>query len=876
MKNNKAMISIFLSLLILPVYSFAIVSIDIVKLFSVQNHVLNANEVAIHSVLSKYDRSLYEKFNLFAINNNDEYLNAYVNNILIQNIEENKSDYYNVKLISSNLDQNDENKLVYPENLKKQILDYMALKGPYLTGKGILNLVEMIFDSRKYTAVMNKKMDYEEEYSKFNRNMDNLSENIIYYDKNFKEINQNFFELNLFLNRKKTEIKLIIDEYKKIEDDKPYIEDSETTKNIKNILKEISKYNEDLWTKIALLQTKVNNIIFYLEALSRDSTNIQFKLDSWKEDIDQLDRSDIKSNLNSEYKAAKEKFTKKNIDNLLNKFLNHKDSFNKMKTTLEGDSKLYKPNIEDLDYFLDSKYNLENNKKLPSLNNFKIYKNIVKNNETLEITKDQVNEAKNNKREIEELSKKYNTIENKKNKNKLSDFISSEDIDKILNFNPDSVADINASSNIKNFKKIMSNTVNFIPKDKNNIVDKYYLAQYIIEKFNNKLSEEEFSSQIEYILFGNDKLNSNNFSVQNLIFGIRFILNSLYAYTNTDLKVEATTMATAIAGWTGFGVPLLRSLILGGMAFGESIIDINDLNTKNSVNIYKNKGTWKISVSGINNWLHKEIKDIASATIDNIYDLIENKTNESLDEVEKELNEFIGQSMDGVTETIMSEVVSPIYTTLVDFLGFEIDVVKGNITNRLDEIEKSLTSVNPIIDKIKKEIFNYVKLKYSEFINLDGKEIIENYFKKLRFEIQDMIALKLSNINNKFKNNIKSILSKDKINKKEFTNKYIDEYLKGLGQENVDNLKGLTSGLSFKYKDYLTAVTILRLMTDERAILNRISVLIDAKMKQSNSLFDIMNMYTRYNLESKVDINTLILKKYIFKDTIKNTIIGGY
>lgn len=512
---------------------------------------------------------------------------------------------------------------------------------------------------------------------------------------------------------------------------------------------------------------------------------------------------------------------------------------------------------------------------MPSLNNFKVYKNIIKNNEIIEISKDKVNDAKNKKKEIDQLSKKYETIEKKKTNNKLSDFISKEDIEKILNFSPDLVSDIDASSDIKNFKSIMSNTVKYIPKDSNDILEKYYIAQYIMEKFNNKLSEEDFSSQIEYILFGNDKLNLNNFSVQNLVFGIRFILNSLYAYTNTDLKVEATSIATAIAGWTGFAVPLLRSLILGSMAFGESIIDVNDLNIKKTVPTYKNKGTWKVSISGINNWVHKEIKDIASSTIDNIYDLIENKTNESLDEVEKKLNEFIGQSMDGVTETIMSEVVSPIYTTLVDSLEFEIDLIKENISSRLYEIEKNLTSINPVVDNIKKEVLNYIKLKSSEFMKLDTSHI-EEYFHNLRFEIQSIIVNKLSDINSKLKSNISSILSKNKINKKELANKYIDKYLKGLGQENVDNLKGLTSGLSFKYSEYLTAVTILRLIIDEEAILNRISILINAEMKKINSNFDIMNMYTNYFLETRAEINTLILKKYILTNETKNSITGGY
>lgn len=887
-KNKKAMISIFLALLILPVYSVAIVSIDAIKIFSGKNHLSNSNEIVINSVLSKYDRDLYQKYNLFALDKDKYFLEEYSRDLLMQNIDESYSDVYQAKLVNTNIELLEDSKLVYPENLKKQIIDYMKLKGSYMTGKGIFNLLDMMFESKKYTKVMEKKLDYEDEYSKFNTKMDKLAENLIYYDNNFNKINEYFFDLNKKKNILVSNINNIKTEFeeKQEKDSKDeniqdheninYLDDKETNKKIKELLNSFVIENESLDTNISIMKVKFDDIIYYLEVLSKDIENIQNKLDEWKDEINKLDKSDIKSNFNSDYSMAKQKFTKENIDSLLNKLQSHNKTLDNMLKTIHHDDILFKPKLDNIEYLKTNNFNFKMNNKLPSLNNFKVYKNIVNNKLNIVVSNEEVKIAKNNKNEIENLSKKYKDVKGVNTKKSIYDFISKEEIHNMNSVINNKYINFDSKNNISNYKNIYNSTAKYIPEKNDGLINKIYLAQYIMEKFNNKFSEDEFSSQIEYILFGNDKLDNNISNTQNLIFGIRFILNSIYAYTSTDLRTEATTIATSISGWTGFGVPLLKSVILGSMAMGESILDVNDLNNRKSVGTYKNKLTWRAAISGMGNWLNKEVKDISSSIIDNIYDLVQDKAEEGIDEVSKNVNDFVAQSMDGITQNIMSEIITPIQTTVIESLGMKDIEIKSNINDVINNIEKNITSVNPIIDSIKEEALTLAKKKVNEIASIDMINEFKSYFINIREDIEDIILLKLDNTNNKFKNNIKNIIKKDKILRKKQVEKYIDEYLSGLGQEKTNNIKGSMSGLSFKYEDYLVAVTVIRLIMDEYNILKRIALVINRDMKEKKSEFDIYKMNTRFYLDTSMDVNTFILKKRINIDNLNNNIIGGY
>ena len=95
-----------------------------------------------------------------------------------------------------------------------------------------------------------------------------------------------------------------------------------------------------------------------------------------------------------------------------------------------------------------------------------------------------------------------------------------------------------------------------------------------------------YRSEVEYVLFGDDSVAANLNYAKSLIFGIRFALNSVYAFTNIVLRNYTLATATAIAGWTGFGVPIVQTVLTIALAMGESVLDIQELCSGKEVVLY--------------------------------------------------------------------------------------------------------------------------------------------------------------------------------------------------------------------------------------------------------------------------------------------------
>ncbi|MBP1592044.1 MAG: hypothetical protein ILP22_08395, partial [Oscillospiraceae bacterium] len=112
-----------------------------------------------------------------------------------------------------------------------------------------------------------------------------------------------------------------------------------------------------------------------------------------------------------------------------------------------------------------------------------------------------------------------------------------------------------------------------------------------------------YRSEAEYILWGNEDMEKNLAYTRALIFGTRFSLNSVYAFTDSEIRTVTTTAATAIAGWTGFGIPVVKTVLILSLALSESVIDLNTLLAGGEVPVYKNSSTWNMKPSGIVNAL---------------------------------------------------------------------------------------------------------------------------------------------------------------------------------------------------------------------------------------------------------------------------------
>ena len=188
----------------------------------------------------------------------------------------------------------------------------------------------------------------------------------------------------------------------------------------------------------------------------------------------------------------------------------------------------------------------------------------------------------------------------------------------------DSGSDKEAAKNNKNNLTKISELLKLLGQVAEAGRDKLYLQEYMTEMFScytdtlkkdgdgnlvakamngkDMTNNPYFGAEAEYILWGNDSVTKNLQSTRAMIFGIRFALNAVYAFTSTDTTVPALTAATAIAGWTGFGVPIVKTVILLAWAMAESFVDVKALcDEGKDVALYKTSNTWALGYDGLKN-----------------------------------------------------------------------------------------------------------------------------------------------------------------------------------------------------------------------------------------------------------------------------------
>ena len=116
-------------------------------------------------------------------------------------------------------------------------------------------------------------------------------------------------------------------------------------------------------------------------------------------------------------------------------------------------------------------------------------------------------------------------------------------------------------------------------------------AEDIISLSGVKFSSEKtalYKSEIEYIIWGNRTAKNNVEYTVGTLFGIRFLVNCLFAFTNTRIKTE-TTSAAAFAGPAA---PLVQVALTVGLALIESYKDMTELLKGKRVMLLKTVDTW--------------------------------------------------------------------------------------------------------------------------------------------------------------------------------------------------------------------------------------------------------------------------------------------
>ena len=508
--------------------------------------------------------------------------------------------------------------------------------------------------------------------------------------------------------------------------------------------------------------------------------------------------------------------------------------------------------------------------------------------------------------EIYESTYGEKAIENSNDNKKISSMELSKDKDSYKD-NADSAKD-----SLKASKSILSSLSDIIT----GIRDYAYLEEYFTEMFtcrtyalenkNEKLlngydvsgektintGNDWYRKEVEYILWGNADSEKNYAYTDAWIYAIRFALNAIYAFTATDIQTFALETATAIAGWTVIGVPIIQVGITIALALAESAYDMFLLHEGYDVPIYKNSSNFICSPTGITSNVSKEFtkklideaSKKAEKSLDSALDKFSEKAyttiGEATNDVETFVNDYVEQQSNSIKSSIQNQFVNPIINSILPILN-QINDTAGNVKDKVDDKvddaidaawNKIIENVNSMPDGILKELTNEA-LENSENYKKKIKDDIKNYYDEIISDsveptkklteiltgtnghitslinsISNSIEEKVSeigkDINDKVKelgdegvNNIKSVLhdeigsASEKISGK--VTKLMDE-----GSKKVDLTKtpakdsSASGGFTFNYKEYCKLLVFVRLSTGNQDImLKRAAVIIEANIR---------------------------------------------
>lgn len=495
-------------------------------------------------------------------------------------------------------------------------------------------------------------------------------------------------------------------------------------------------------------------------------------------------------------------------------------------------------------------------------------------------------------------------------------------------------SDADYESNSGNAKSSLSNAASILDMFKDlaeGAMEVAYLEEYFTEMFtcqtdvlNDKtkakkllngkaISElnantEWYGNEIEYLIWGDSTLKNNRIKTEAMIFTIRFALNAIYAFTAPDIQAFALEAATAIAGWTVIGVPIVQACITIALAMAESAYDLVRLKNGEDVPIYKNQANFVCSPTG---FMKEVVTEMTTEAIKAAANEVTNKINEGVDKIaaygEKklgectdEINELVANYTKEQTNQISTMVKTHFTTPLInkltpaltlisngqnnaeDALKTAIDeaftAIGDNISNEKDGIVKELSLAlygqlgEPAKENLKQEIIgkingtNFSAHEVTTLINekVDGwlikiKGSIDNKVK----ELTDDLKHEINSHADEAASNIKSIVNEKMT---DLSNQITDSLTASIEDNLKDGVlskKDVTAagGITLNYKEYCKIFMLINVIADQNKVLRRCAVLVQANVRHAsenaNGNFEIVKANTLVSIDAKVKMGTL-------------------
>ena len=141
----------FVTLLLIPAVLVSGTAVDLARLHSARSILHDANQLASNTILTQYNTMLYDIYGLFAIAEDDpvlwRLLNDYINITVFGEEHQDRSlgtlqIFYGSNLILDNIEFAEGKNLRNIDVLKRQIEDYMKLRGPVIIVNEFLEMLD--------------------------------------------------------------------------------------------------------------------------------------------------------------------------------------------------------------------------------------------------------------------------------------------------------------------------------------------------------------------------------------------------------------------------------------------------------------------------------------------------------------------------------------------------------------------------------------------------------------------------------------------------------------------------------------------------------------------------------------------------------------
>jgi hypothetical protein len=104
-----------------------------------------------------------------------------------------------------------------------------------------------------------------------------------------------------------------------------------------------------------------------------------------------------------------------------------------------------------------------------------------------------------------------------------------------------------------------------------------------------------YKSEAEYILWGKETAKENINSTRMLLYGIRFVFDLIYAFTDTDICAATRLIAVCLSFGIAFVVPIINFVLKVAVAAAEAAYDVQELMLGKSVSLIKDSSNSHIA-----------------------------------------------------------------------------------------------------------------------------------------------------------------------------------------------------------------------------------------------------------------------------------------